>query len=333
MKTFLETLEQNKTNKIAHECFVLMAEKGINPLSYVAWLEKNDGLNSPNIVQESKEWLVLEMDTINEGPLSYGVGQLTAKVPQWIGGAVDKTADWVGQQGQDFAQGFSDAWPQDEPSSTQTESPVQTAIKALQDLSKRANRRGSSLQQSNIQQLLFNVLQNLQQMPTPQTPQTPNPSSTVTPSGVPVPTPQVSWSNYLLNKNNQAIYEAQINDLANSLLVVGIDPTLFTEWYINEGMHYTSIEQFEEGFLSDLWGGAKSWMQGKGFFNGMDQAKEDDDRKAAQSTLQAIIPLMHSGEYPQINQQLQVIAKQLQNYLWGQQQQQQQQQTRQPQNA
>lgn len=62
MRTFLETIKQREIDKIAYECFVLMGERGVNPLKYVAWLQEN--VNQSDLLIESKNWISIEMEFV-----------------------------------------------------------------------------------------------------------------------------------------------------------------------------------------------------------------------------------------------------------------------------
>jgi hypothetical protein len=420
MRTFLEVIEQRKTNKVAHECFSLMVERGINPVKYVLWLQETNGLSNPNIIRESQEWLTLELEEINESQIAHDLGWAAGSLPRWGLGALKKGLGWAADQASSFLQGggqglgqgvdqaFSrggiqgspmsptgfydtetghyvkwagegepdpskkDQWktvdhagneippnsppPQQQqpgqqggqggqqsqngpPPQPQTggspEQMVQAAIQSLQDLSKRANRHGSKLQQANIQQMLFNLIQTLQdpnsmaqQQPAGTVPPVRQPQPQPQPQLQPQPQPQpqtttppqqqTSWTDHgfggVLRKK---LYEVRIKNLADNLVSAKIDPELFVDWYINEGMNSSRFDEDFRQWAHGLWGGVKGMFNGKGFTGGWNEVDDDYDREAAENTLKAILPLM--GKNPQLDQQLQGVNKALRDFLWNQQ--------------
>ena len=485
MRTFLEAIEQKKTNKIAYECFISMGENGINPISYVTWFNES-GLKSPNLLSESRDWLNLEIDLINEaGGAAHALGWAAGSLPRWGAQAAKGVAGWGLNQLGSFGQGATTGLGQgvddfmdrkgiqdnfasptkkynadtghyvkwngegpEDPSKTDQWIPVDhegnplppnspppapptggggsgggpapvgggsgggpapvdggsgggpapvdgggsgggsgnpieqaamQAVKALQDVMKRAGRQGSKLSQANLQQVLMSLTNALQDKASfaadePQAGQSQagqsldpnmaklgafsrkqaNPQGNDNQDlrktmGVPEPANKKNWydwntsnkpviqeKNMFTNVLHKKLVEIRVRDVCNKFADLQVDPRMFAEWYINEGIHYETEKQFNEGFgqwLGGLGGAVKgAWNAGVDSFKnkplgsmwdsikgGWQQGWSDNDEKYDQQSVQAAIEALKPliGKAPKLDQQIQAVSQQLQGFLGG----------------
>ena len=165
------------------------------------------------------------------------------------------------------------------------QNPVQNAIKSLQDLSKRANRRGSKFQQSQLQQMLFGLIQQLQNLSQGQPQADPgkagfdkmgaqsrkannpggfDPQDLRKTMGVSEPTSKANWYDWnVSDADHKKLFESTIKKLHGNLCKAKIDSNAFVEWYLKEGVHHESVETLVEDFgqwAHGLWGGVKGLL-------------------------------------------------------------------------
>ncbi len=322
MISFKESLEIKKTETIAYKCFYEMALKGINPESFVDWLDKHSETN--NLILKCEEWVNTELKINEQG--------FFQKVGNWMQNLTGK-----GSQNQD-------------PLATASNQ----AVAKISDLIKKSNRQGSRLAQKEIQDSLYNVLQTLKNttVQSPVVPSAPKETPPVPKPITPMPgSPQTidqaqkqmaqqakdlrasSGEEYFgdntINPLDKKLMEIRIRNLCTVISDSGYNPKSFAEWLTSEfildesswlGGALAGIKGGIKGGWERLMGGGEGGIWDafrKGYRGGRDDKYDQYDLQSIEDAVKHLndfsAKLGSIDAYKQLSQQLGDLASKLKN--------------------
>jgi hypothetical protein len=298
MKTFSESLQNKKTFALMEKFFSLLEKNSISPLKFVEWFI-TEGIIVENFGRETGRWLQFEMNYIDS---------------------------WEGSQ-------------------------IAQAVQALQDLSRRSPRIAQKINNPSFQNEILALITSMQdQLENPQAQAQPNtaqaqpntaqaqpntaqaqPNTAQAQPNNPWPqnfssTGQAqteSWDLYLANKE----LDAKIQGIIHEMVKNNINPDLFVDWYLDEGI-YLNHEIFSEAwrdFLGNIGAGVKgafgavgnAWNALKsGWSNSVDRRTEYQTQISANNALKRLEAIKQNNiSTPKMIQHLDVVLKGLRSYL------------------
>lgn len=292
MRTFTESLKISTNLKLLKESFVLMSQRGIDPMNFVEWyttdgiLQQDQGL----ILEASEQWLEAKVaNWVRDMAGQKGLGQFTNKLGSMAGSAAAGGIDALkGLGGAAYDNAKSAAtkmgasfnatknWGNETPQPSDFDQHSKNAADAIDALSKRMSKSKDLFNRMGGQQIQAAVVNMLNMLKNPASIQNqqaqPEQQPEQQPLGRPQPqTPPQNQRTTYAYGNDDEPYESTgygnftkairvQNEIRSGLRTLqseyNIDPQKFVTWYFDEGRHLNLDEAWYDG-LANTWSNIK----------------------------------------------------------------------------
>ena len=279
MKSFSESLQITKNMNLAKHCFLMMAEQGVNPISFVDWYtEEGVSYQQNGVLQESANIWLKEAELPQT---SHSLGTWAGKARKVFGQGLNWARTAANHMQNDYhkGMGYSD-WHQQ----------VDVAEKALNILHRRMGVSPDLLQDVGGQQFMQTVLGLIQTLRSKNWEEIGNSRKINSNSSIPEDEPQ-SFDTHNESYVNDLKIKNEIRSNLRKIQSFGIDPVEFVEQYskqiLSEGMWDRAGEAFGN-FGANVAGSMGRWMTGSQRQSWGFDAKNRITRKNSESITSAM---------------------------------------------